>query len=193
MALLRESKFSSTGTIYDLAHVDIETADEETKEYLKEIKKKGDVKRGPLLSKEDIESSFASIKDKISDEEGVKEKVDDEEFEKILEEQKSALADVVKEYNELVKSTPSKEEINRESEKEFVFLAEKKNKRNQKKQIKDEKRKNKEEMKERKKLMKLQPKGTTITYDDVKGIEIHAPEFTEMKTLTTSDPTEDKK
>lgn len=41
--------------------------------------------------------------------------------------------------------------------------------------------------------MKLQPKGTTITYDDVKGIEIHAPEFTEMKTLTTSDPTEDKK
>ncbi len=184
---------SSTGTIYDLAKVDIETADEETKEYLKEIKKKGDVKRGPLLSKEDIESSFASIKDKISDEEGVKEKVDDKEFEKILEEQKNALADVVKEYNELVKSTPSKEEINRESEKEFVFLAEKKNKRNQKKQVKDEKKKTKTEMKERKKLMKLQPKGTTITYDDVKGIEIHAPEFTEMKTLTTSDPTEDKK
>lgn len=183
---------SSTGTIYDLALVDIESADDETKEYLKEIKKRGDSKRGPLLSKEDIESSFASMKDNISEEESVKEKVDDEEFEKILEEQKSALADVVKEYNELVQSTPSKEEINRETEKEFDFFAEKNKKRKQKKTKKDEKKKMKEEMRERKRLMKLQPKGTTITYDDAKGIEIHSPEFTEMKTLTTSDPTEDK-
>ncbi len=184
---------SSTGTIYDLALVDIESADDETKEYLTEIKKRGDSKRGPLLTKEDIESSFASMKDNITEEESVKEKVDDEEFEKILEEQKSALADVVKEYNELVQSTPSKEEIKRESEKEFDFFAEKNKKKKQKKTKKDEKRKMKEEMRERKRLMKLQPKGTTITYDDTKGIEIHSPEFTEMKTLTTSDPSEDKK
>ena len=49
------------------------------------------------------------------------------------------------------------------------------------------------ELKEKKKLIRLQPKGTTITIDDNKGIEIHMPEIMEIKTITTSDPDEDKR
>lgn len=190
----RSEILSSTGTIYDLEMSEIQDADDETKEYLREIRQKGDIKREPLLSKEDIESSFASLRDNLNIEENqAKEIVDDKEFEKILEERKSALAEVVKEYDVLVKSTPSKEEINKESEKEFSLFAEKRRKQAAKKRLKKEKKRKKTELKEKKKLIRLQPKGTTITIDDNKGIEIHMPEIMEIKTITTSDPDEDKR
>ena len=103
------------------------------------------------------------------------------------------MAEVVKEYDVLVKSTPSKEEINKESEKEFSLFAEKRRKQAAKKRLKKEKKRKKTELKEKKKLIRLQPKGTTITIDDNKGIEIHMPEIMEIKTITTSDPDEDKR
>ena len=129
--------------------------------------------------REDIKDSF-QLKQNFREkyEELNSHEFDDKEFEKILEERKSALAEVVKEYDVLVKSTPSKEEINKESEKEFSLFAEKRRKQAAKKRLKKEKKRKKTELKEKKKLIRLQPKGTTIM---------------EIKTITTSDPDEDKR
>ena len=48
----------------------------------------------------------------------------------------------------------------------------------------------KEEKRLQKELMKRQPKGSKITVSQEEGIQIQAPLFEEMKTITTHDPDE---
>lgn len=181
---------SNTATIYDLGMINLQNADPETKEYLKEIKgSKG--KQVVYMTDEELQSSFEEIKRMmlfIDDEPEVEEHDDD--LAEILKEHQQALARAEKEYEELASKRPSKEEIQEETRKDFIFQK----KKETKKRIKKSKKKRlKEEKRLQKELMKRQPKGSKITVSQEEGIQIQAPLFEEMKTITTHDPDEDVK
>lgn len=188
----RAEILSNTGTIYDLEIQNFDVADKDTKDYLNEIKKKGNSKEAPLLSEKEIENSFMEIRNQITEKEESSEENSDKELEEILKENQHILANAEKEYEEMAKSQPSKKEIQDESEHELSWMKEKNQKKRLKKAAKIKKKKEKTLAKEKKEFMKHQPNGSTITIDENKGIEIHSPEFMEIKTFTTSDPEEDK-
>ena len=188
----RYKLLSNTATIYDLELHNLDEADEETKAYLHEIHKHGKKEKPSLLTKEEIESSFLEIRELMTMNEEVKvEETKDKDFEEILEEQRLNLVKVEQEYQDLVKNRPSQSEIEHETEKDIRFQEKQDQKKRVKKKLKAIHKKEKQAEKQRKALMKKQPKGSTMTFDEQKGINIKGPEFTEYKTLTTHDPDED--
>lgn len=137
----------STRKIYDLELSEIKGADEETLSYLNEIHQRGGKYRQPLLSREEIEDSFASLKEEIEEKE---DEAPNEEIDEILLREKSNLARVAEEYQKMVSATPSKEEIERETQKDNKFFAEKRKKKREKKLAKIVKQKERKAKKERK-------------------------------------------
>ena len=111
----------------------------------------------------------------------------DDDLAEILKEHQQALARAEKEYEELASKRPSKEEIQEETRKDFIFQKKKETKKRIKK---SKKRRLKEEKRLQKELTKRQPKGSKITVSQEVGIQIQAPLFEEMKTITTHDPDE---
>ncbi len=137
---------ASTKKIYDLELSEIQGADEETISYLKEIHHRGGKYRQPLLSKEEIADSFRSLKEEM--EEQSEEEPQEQELDEALLKEKANLAQVAEEYKRMVEATPSKEEIEKETQKDNRFFAEQRKKKRVKKLAKIQHRKDRQAKKE---------------------------------------------
>lgn len=171
---------SNTNTIYDLNTLNLEEQDDDTKEYLKEIKRGGVKKNPELLTKEDLEKSFEEIRRlvKQSENDTVTVKSDEE----LLRMAMSDLAKVEQEASRMSLNIPSQDEIEKETNKDLLAVKMK----SEKKMTRKEQRRERREAKE---FLKMQPKGSKISIGE-KGLDVISPEIVEIKTEVTRDEDE---
>lgn len=144
----RRERFGDTRTIYDREIRNYDEFDEQTKQYLDDVRKRGESKNPALLTKEEVEASFNKRKETYSAREEIQpevEEVDDFDFEKILEKEKRHLAKAEKEAEKLRKEGTVDPEVREEAEKEFE------NQENKAKAKEDKKRTRREKKLEKRK------------------------------------------
>ncbi len=176
---------SSTATIYDLQVLNVEeNADSSIKEYLASISPTPNMKAS-LLSKEEVNLSFKRIKESM-------EQDDEEEIELLslsqedLDKQKETLTNIINEMEELMKEQAQDYKIEEEAINEIKSLVEQKNKKEEEKNLRKDLKMQKKAQKYRDKIVKKNPDGTTVTYDEERGLIIESPEIYESRTLPTS-------
>lgn len=118
----RRERIGDTRTIYDREIRNYDEFDEATKQYLNDVRKKGESKNPALLSKEEVAASFDKRKQKYSEREELKpeEEFTDDDFEKILEKEKHHLAKAEKEAEKIRKEGTVDPEIKKEADKELL-------------------------------------------------------------------------
>ena len=118
----RRARIGDTRTIYDREIRNYDEFDEQTKQYLNDVRKKGERKNPALLSKEEVEASFNKRKQKYSAREDIEpeEEITDNDFEKILEKEKHHLAKAEKEAEKIRKEGTVDPEVKKEADKELL-------------------------------------------------------------------------
>ena len=118
----RRERIGDTRTIYDREIRNYDEFDEATKQYLNDVRKKGESKNPALLSKEEVAASFDKRKQKYFEREDLKpeEEFTDDDFEKILEKEKHHLAKAEKEAEKIRKEGTVDPEIKKEADKELL-------------------------------------------------------------------------
>lgn len=189
-------QLQNTATIYDLEVVSLENnQNEATIQFLREVDDRKDKqKQGKLLSQKELEASLKRIQHDLLNRPQKEKNVvaSDQELAKILEEQKKELAKALEEAKDLEKRNVPDQEIKLAAQTELEVSQKKRDNKAKKKQIRKEKRQKKKTKKLEKQLQKLQPKGSIVSYDTQKGIEIKNENTHQIRTYTTSDPDEDK-
>ena len=188
----RYELLSNTATIYDLEMLNLhETNDRKTMEFLRNVQPGEKKDQAPLLSKREVQESFAKIRKNMEKESTYQ--VPEEELDKTmtLDLQKKQLAKAVAEAEELrkmFKPDPEiEEEVHRDLDDNQRHLQRQKDKR----KIKALKKVRRKAEKDKRFLEKIHPRGTHITYDERKGVDIDGPTIEEERTYTTSDASEE--
>lgn len=132
---------SDTATIYDLEISSLGDIDEDTREYLDEIKVEGKQEYPALLSQQEVQDTFEKIRASLIENPSMMTmEKSDEKLEKTLEEQRKHLADVAKETDDLLKASRPDEEIQKEADHELEIQKRKQDSRKLKKEQKRKER-----------------------------------------------------
>ncbi len=187
----RYELLSNTATIYDLEVLNLhETNDRKTLEFI-QGRKAGDGKDAPvLLSKKEVQESFAKIRKNMEKESTYAIPEEDKDKTMTLEIQKKQLARAVAEAEELRKMFRPDPEIEEEVHRDLKESQRQLIHRQAKKRARALRRTRRKMERDKKFLEKMLPKGTKITYDDKKGTDIDGPVIEEERTYTTSDESE---
>lgn len=186
---------SNTATMYDLEVLNLnDNPDEGTMTFLRAVSGSKNKKDDniPLLTQEQIDESFARIRRNMTYTREEHFDIPKKEMTMTLEKQKIQLAKAVAEAQELMRKNKVDEEIAKETQNELATSLKKKQRKETAKVISQKRKEEKRTLKAKKKLEKMQPAGTTLFYDENKGIEIKGPEIMEEKTLTSHDERDSK-
>ena len=183
---------SNTATIYDLEVLNLlETNDRKTMEFINGSKKEHDsLPKSPLLTKRDVQESFAKIRRNMEKESTYHPSEEDLDKTMTLELQKKQLAKAVAEAEELRKMFRPDPEVEEEFNRALDENLRHQKRQEAKRRLRKAKKMARQAERDKRFLEKRHPKGTRITYDEKRGMAIDGPIIEEERTYTTSDESE---
>lgn len=187
----RYELLANTATIYDLEVLNLhETNDRKTLEFLQGGKAKSQKDLPVLLSKREVQESFARIRKNMEKESTYEIPEEDKDRTMTLDIQKKQLAKAVAEAEELRKMFRPDPEIEEEVHRDLKESKKQLIRKKARKKARELRKLRKQMEKDKKFLEKAHPQGTTITYDEKKGMNVEGPVIEEERTYTTSDESE---
>ena len=187
----RYELLANTATIYDLEVLNLhETNDRKTLEFLQGGKAKSQKDLPVLLSKREVQESFARIRKNMEKESTYEIPEEDKDRTMTLDIQKKQLAKAVAEAEELRKMFRPDPEIEEEVHRDLKESKKQLIRKKARKKARELRKLRKQMEKDKKYLEKAHPQGTTITYDEKKGMNVEGPVIEEERTYTTSDESE---